>query len=91
MATRDQVRTAMRAQPFRPFAVRLADERTFRVDHPEFIAVSPNGREMAIYDNEGMSLIDMMLVAEVRMVKPPEPPAEPETETEPAPTEGGAP
>jgi hypothetical protein len=46
---------------------------------------------MAIYDKEGMSLIDMILVAEVRMAQPPEPPAEPETESEPAPTEGESP
>jgi hypothetical protein len=44
MAIRDQVRTAMRTQRLRPFHVKLAGGRTFRIDHPEFIAVSPNGR-----------------------------------------------
>jgi hypothetical protein len=73
MATRDQVRTAMRAQPFLPFAVKLADGRSFQVNHPEFIAASPNGREMVIYDDAGMSLIDMRLVAEIRMMGPPDP------------------
>jgi hypothetical protein len=78
MATRDQVRTAMRAQPFRPFAIKLADGRQFRIDHPEFIAVSPNGREMVIYDDEGMSLIEMLMVVEVRMTRSPEQAPEPE-------------
>jgi hypothetical protein len=91
MATRDQVRTAMRAQPFRPFQVKLADGRTFRIDHPEFIAVSPNGREMVIYDNEGMSLIEMLMVVEVRMARSPETQEEPGTQTEPAPSEGDTP
>lgn len=89
--TRDQVRTAMRAQPFRPFHVKLADGRTFRIDHPEFIAISPNGHEMVIYDDEGMSLIEMLMVVEVRMAKPPEPQEKPGTQTEPAPTDGNTP
>ena len=88
MATRDQVRAAMRAQPFRPFHVKLADGRTFRIDHPEFIAVSPNGREMVIYDDEGMNLIGMLRVVEVRAAEPQEKPG---TQTEPAPTEGDTP
>ena len=33
-----QVQEAMHRQPFRPFAVRLADGRSFEVKHPDFIA-----------------------------------------------------
>jgi hypothetical protein len=91
MATRDQVRTAMRAQPFGPFRVKLADGRTCRIDHPEFIAVPPHGRAMVIDDDEGMSLIEMWMVVEVRMARPTEPWGEPGTQTEPAPTEGDSP
>jgi len=36
MATANQIREVVRAQPFRPFIIHLADGRTFDVPHPEF-------------------------------------------------------
>jgi hypothetical protein len=67
MATLNQVRAALRNQPFRPFKVKLADGRTFFVPHPELCSMDPRGRELVIHDDEGMSLIEMGLVAEVRI------------------------
>ena len=63
MATNQQVRVMIRAEPFRPFLVKLADGRQFEVRHPETIACS--GREMTIYDDDGMHLLEMLLVAEL--------------------------
>ncbi|MGO9921997.1 MAG: hypothetical protein ACLQIB_45785 [Isosphaeraceae bacterium] len=65
MATREQVRQMQTAQPFRPFIVRLADGRAFEVRHPELIACSLNGREMVVYDEAGMHMLEMLLVAEI--------------------------
>ena len=65
MATNLQVRTMVRAEPFRPFLVKLADGRSFEVRHPENIACATNGREMTIYDDDGMHLIEMLLVVEM--------------------------
>jgi hypothetical protein len=65
MATREQVRTMQTAQPFRPFLVKLADGRHFLVTHPELAACSKNGREMVLYDDDGMHLIEMPLVVEI--------------------------
>jgi hypothetical protein len=65
MATREQVRSMQTAQPFRPFTVTLADGRSFRVTHPENVACSLNGREMALFDEQGMHLLEMLLVAEI--------------------------
>lgn len=62
MATREQVRTMVRAEPFRPFLVKLASGGRFEVRHPENVACSVNGEEMTVYDEDGMHLIDMMLV-----------------------------
>ena len=36
MATANQVREAIKAQPFRPFVVRLVDGRSYPVPHPDF-------------------------------------------------------
>jgi hypothetical protein len=62
MATPGQVRTMVTAQPFRQFTIKLAGGRVFTVKHPENVACSTNGREMAIFDDEGMHLVEMLLV-----------------------------
>jgi hypothetical protein len=62
MATNTQVRTMQTAQPFRPFLIKLADGRHFEVRHPENVACSVNGREMTVYDDDGMHLLEMLLV-----------------------------
>jgi hypothetical protein len=46
---------------------------------------------MVIDDDEGMSLIEMSMVVELRMGEPHEPQEKPGTRTEPAPTEGDTP
>jgi hypothetical protein len=65
MATNTQVRTMQTAQPFRPFLIKLADGRHFEVRHPENVACSVNGREMTVYDDDGMHLLEMLLVVEL--------------------------
>jgi hypothetical protein len=65
MATNERVRALQTAQPFRPFLVKLADGRHFEVRHPENIACSSKGREMTVYDDDGMHLIEMLLVVEL--------------------------
>ncbi len=62
MATRQQLRTMTTAQPFKPFVIKLASGTVFEVRHPENVACSVNGEEMTVYDDEGMHLVDMMLV-----------------------------
>jgi hypothetical protein len=75
-----QLRDALHAQPFVPFAVRLTDGCTYTVRHPDFIAIpaSNRGREMTLYvepqDQEPeMHRIDVALVTEI--ITPP--PADP--------------
>ena len=65
MATNEQVRLMVRAEPFRPFLVKLADGRHFEVRHPENISCSRNGREMVVHDDAGMHLIEQLLVLEL--------------------------
>ena len=71
------IRNAMHNQPFRPFTIHLADGSAFTITHPDFIAVSQNGREAMFYDAEGSThFIDILLV--VRTYVPPAPePVEP--------------
>jgi len=78
MATLSQIRDAMRAQPFRPFAIQMADGRTYLVRHPDFVAVpqTRRGREIVFYaeredaDNPEMHMIDLGLVLEIIVPAP---------------------
>ncbi|MFI5456303.1 MAG: hypothetical protein ACHRXM_12720 [Isosphaerales bacterium] len=40
MATLDKIRDAMRAQPFRPFDLKLVDGTRHAVKHPDYITLS---------------------------------------------------
>jgi len=62
VATPQQVRQMVRAEPFRSFTGKLAAGRSFTVKHPENVARSTNGREIAVFDDEGMHLVEMLLV-----------------------------
>ena len=62
MATNTQIRQMTTAQPFQPFTVKLVSGRVFTIRHPENIAIGPNGRDMAILDEEGTHLVEALLV-----------------------------
>jgi hypothetical protein len=66
--TTDQLKSAVAAQPFRPFVLCMADGRSYRVPHREFLAQTGGGR-IAILGHEhgdGFSVIDLLLVNELR-------------------------
>jgi hypothetical protein len=46
--TGDQLRTALKATPFRPFRLHLADQRKVDVPHPEFALLFPGGRHLIV-------------------------------------------
>jgi hypothetical protein len=62
MATPDQLRTMITARPFLPFLVKLASAQTFTVKHPENASCDPRGRSMVVQDEEGLHLLEMLLV-----------------------------
>ncbi len=60
----EQIRTAIRSQPFRPFRLRTADGREHAVGHPDFLMISPSGRSVVLADTEdSFEIIDLLLVA----------------------------
>jgi hypothetical protein len=44
MPTAERIRDAMRAQPFQPFDLVLADGRRYTITHPDYISVPPAQR-----------------------------------------------
>ena len=72
--TVEQLKNRMHAQPFQPFTVHMGDGRSFLVKHPDFIARSPSGRTITVYDeDESCSILDMLLVTELEIHPPAKP------------------
>ncbi|MCB9934601.1 MAG: hypothetical protein H6840_02830 [Planctomycetes bacterium] len=64
--TRDEITKMYERQPFEPFRIHLADGRAIDVVHREFIAISPTGRTVTVYQPDGdWNLIDLMLVTDI--------------------------
>ena len=63
--TIEQVRQLYNAAPFRPFIIHPADGRQVPVKHREFMALSPSGRTVVVYQNDDTSnIIDLLHVTD---------------------------
>lgn len=61
-----EFQSVYRAEPFKPFVINMADGRSVSVGHPEFIAVSPNGRTAVVFEENGsFEIVDVMLVTSI--------------------------
>jgi hypothetical protein len=66
MSTTGQIREVVKAQPFRPFTLRLADGRSYTVTHPEFAMMAPSGMELVfVGDDEAIHMIYVPLIVEI--------------------------
>jgi hypothetical protein len=68
----DELRVLRDASPFCPFTIRVADGRSFRVHHRDYLLISPRGRTMHVYneDGEAISILDILLVTELTVETP---------------------
>jgi len=66
--TTEQFRATLHQQPFRPFTIRMADGRAFEVAHRDFVAMSPSGRTVIVYESEeNYSILDLLLMSELQV------------------------
>lgn len=66
--TSEQFKTTMRLQPFRPFTIRMVDGCVFSVEHPDFIALSPSGRTVIVFQrDDSYSILDLLLMSELEV------------------------
>lgn len=64
--TTEQFRSTLRLEPFRPFTIRMADGRAFDVVHPDFVAQSPSGRTVIVFQSDdNYSILDLLLMTEL--------------------------
>jgi hypothetical protein len=69
--TTETLQAAIRAVPFQPFTLRLADGRALPVPHREFIAHRPGGRIAAVIgDDESAAYVDLLLVVSLEYAPP---------------------
>jgi hypothetical protein len=69
---KEDLQDLVRAAPFRPFALRLADGSQITIGHPEWIALR-GGRTAVVLDpDDRVHLIDVMLAIKIE-VDPPVP------------------
>jgi hypothetical protein len=71
-----ELRAVRDASPFRPFVIRMADGREFRVRHRDFLAISPTGRTMIVYpddNSDAHSILDLLLMTELSVEAVPAP------------------
>jgi hypothetical protein len=68
--TIEKIRALYDAQPFRPFVMHLADDRSIPVHHREFLASAPSGRTVVVYQpDDTFNIVDLLLVTDLE-VKP---------------------
>ncbi|MCH8047751.1 MAG: hypothetical protein IID44_29000 [Planctomycetes bacterium] len=68
--TVEQFRELWRTKPFQPFTIHLADGRNLRVEHPEFLAMSPSGRTFILYQpDDSFNIVDLLLVTDLEVKK----------------------
>ncbi|NQW48287.1 MAG: hypothetical protein HQ464_11050 [Planctomycetes bacterium] len=49
-------------QPFRAFTIHMVDGRVFPVAHPDFVAVSPTGRTVIVFQHDdSYNVVDLFL------------------------------
>ena len=66
----EQLRKLVRAQPFQPFTICLADGREFRIPHPECVMISPEAtRSFGVAGpKEDYRIVNLLLVSSLDFV-----------------------
>ena len=63
-----KIREVLHAQPFQPFRIHLADGGRIPVNHEDFVALAPTGREMIVFlPDDSHQIVDTMLITRLEM------------------------
>ena len=66
------VKEFAKSVPFKPFIIRMNDGREFRIDHPDYVSVSPKGGKVIVYtSDDDETHLSGLLVASVQPLKSP--------------------
>ena len=63
--TTDALIEHWRTKPFNPFAIHMADGRSIRLSHPEYMIMSPTKRTVVVYERgDVFRVLDIRLITE---------------------------
>ncbi len=60
----EQLRQAILARPFTKFTLRTVGGVEYRIDHPEFVALSGSGRSIAVFsvNDNAFDIVDTIMI-----------------------------
>jgi hypothetical protein len=58
----DEIRKLYQTAPFKPFEIVLTNGRHVPVEHPEFMALSPTGQTIVVFESDGPLTIGVPLI-----------------------------
>ena len=65
----EQLQALQQANPFRPYRIHMADGRFLDVHHRDFVARSPTGRIITVFNpDETFEIVDLLLVASLEIL-----------------------
>lgn len=67
----NDIRAALKAEPFRPFEVRLNDGRSLRVPHPDFASLSPGKWDLIVWHQGGEGGYDFVDIGSITSLRYP--------------------
>ncbi|MDB6040362.1 MAG: hypothetical protein JWM99_4203 [Verrucomicrobiales bacterium] len=62
-----EIKEVLHAQPFEPFVIHVADGKTFRIEHQEFAALHPGGRQLVIFTKDGSFILNTTLITTIQV------------------------
>lgn len=63
-----ELRRVWKTDRFHPFTLHMADGRNVSVKHQEFLAISPTGRTVIVYQPNGdFNIVDLLLVTDLQV------------------------
>ena len=67
----DRLGEMLKADPFRPFDIKMADGDTIHVFHPDFAIRSPTGATAVVFERDGhMRIVNMRMVSTLEPRRP---------------------
>jgi hypothetical protein len=65
----EKIRETLHLRPFRPFWIHLADGGRIRVQHEDFVALEPAGRELIVYQlDNSHHIVDVLLITRLEVM-----------------------
>lgn len=67
--TSNEIRAAVKSEPFRPFVLRTTGGREHTVHHPEWVMLSPSGRTLVVVgSDDAFAVVDVLMIVSINFI-----------------------